>query len=153
MTSISELANFVNETPFAKLHPETIENVKIHILDTIEAMLAGSQTIEGLAIGKLLSKLTGECSIPVIGYPTRTALLPAITLSVYDRQGRSDEARDFRKKAADAYFQRAEANFKDKAYDQATTNYKKPWSLTSEISRPISTTATSITPRKITTMP
>lgn len=78
MTTISELANFVSEATFATLSAETREHIKMHILDTVGAMLAGPQTLEGLAIGKLVSRFMAHGNIPVIGYPMKTALLPAI---------------------------------------------------------------------------
>ena len=41
MSAISELAEFVNQATFAMLPSETREHVKMHILDTVGAMLAG----------------------------------------------------------------------------------------------------------------
>ena len=59
MTPINELAKFVSQATFAILSAETREHAKMHLLDTAGAMLAGPQTFEGLAIGKLVSKLNG----------------------------------------------------------------------------------------------
>jgi 2-methylcitrate dehydratase PrpD len=41
-------------------------------------MLIGAQTVEGVPIGRLVKQFVSQGTIPVIGYPVRTGLLPAI---------------------------------------------------------------------------
>lgn len=78
MTIICKLADFISEMPFTALPAETTENVKMHILDTLGAMLAGPKTWEGAAIGKLSERFSPQGDLPVLGYPFRSTLLPAI---------------------------------------------------------------------------
>ncbi|MFC2007890.1 MmgE/PrpD family protein [Chloroflexota bacterium] len=81
MTVVSELADFVRGASFAKMSHDTTEHLKMHLLDTVGAMLIGPKTREGVAIGKLLGKIAAEGNIPVIGYSSRAALLPSIIAS------------------------------------------------------------------------
>jgi 2-methylcitrate dehydratase PrpD len=78
MSTIRKLADFISEVTFDNLSIGTGENVKMHILDTVGAMLAGPNTIEGLSIGNLISKFVAQGDTPVIGYPMKTTLLSAI---------------------------------------------------------------------------
>lgn len=78
MTTIAKLSDFISGATFDTLPQETTDHVKLHILDTVGAMLVGAQTLEGVAIGRLVAKFAIQGNIPVIGYSIRTALLPAI---------------------------------------------------------------------------
>ena len=78
MTLISRLADFIREMHVADIPAATAENVKMHILDTLGAMLAGPATREGAAIGRLGERLSPPGDLPVIGYSFRSTLLPAI---------------------------------------------------------------------------
>lgn len=78
MTAIDHIAGFISKFTFERLSAETVENVKIHLIDTLGAMLSGPQTLEGMAIGKLIPKLSSPDGIPVIGYPIRVPLLQAV---------------------------------------------------------------------------
>lgn len=78
MTTINRLAQFVSETSFDSLSSDTVENLKLHLFDTIGAMLAGPQTIEGVATGNLISRLSSGGDVPVIGYPMNASLLAAV---------------------------------------------------------------------------
>jgi 2-methylcitrate dehydratase PrpD len=78
VTTINRLSDFITETKFALLPPETTDHVKMHTLDTIGAMLIGAQTIEGVPVGRLVEKFVSQGDTPVIGYRVRTGLLPAI---------------------------------------------------------------------------
>ena len=68
MSLIGSLAEFVSSLEAATLHARVMEHVKMHILDTIGAMLAGPHTPEGSAIGKFIESLDDQASHPVIGY-------------------------------------------------------------------------------------
>jgi 2-methylcitrate dehydratase PrpD len=98
MSTINELARFVSQATFATLPSETRDYVKMHILDTVGAMLAGPQTIEGLAIGKLISRFAADGNVSVIGYPIRTGLLPAIIAEV--SAARCTEMDDYHKESS-----------------------------------------------------
>lgn len=78
MSAIVTLGNFLTETTFKNLSDVTREHVKMHVLDTVGAMLTGPKTLEGLNIGKLVSRFMAQGNIPIIGYPMKTTLLPAI---------------------------------------------------------------------------
>jgi 2-methylcitrate dehydratase PrpD len=78
MTVFSELADFVSGVSYSTIRRETVECLKMHILDTIGVMLVGPQTAEGIEVGKLLAKLEGQGNVPVIGFSTRASLLPSI---------------------------------------------------------------------------
>ena len=78
MSLIGNLAEFVTKTDIAALSPETLAHAKMHILDTVGAMLAGPQTVEGIAIGKFIESLDDQSTIPVIGYSFTTSLPRAV---------------------------------------------------------------------------
>ncbi|MFC2012416.1 MmgE/PrpD family protein [Chloroflexota bacterium] len=78
MSVIGQLADFVNGSEFTRLSQDTVEHLKMHLLDTIGAMLVGSQTPAGEAIGKVLGNLKAHGNIPAVGYSVRTSLLPSI---------------------------------------------------------------------------
>jgi len=78
MTIICNLADFIREMPFTALPAATIEIAKMHLLDTLGAMLAGPITQEGAAIGRLSERFSPHGDLPVFGYPFRSNLLPAI---------------------------------------------------------------------------
>ena len=78
MSAINNLADFVTGISFTDLPSETVESAKMHLLDTLGAMLAGVRTPEGAAIGRFLAKFQAQPGIPVIGYNIQTPLLPAI---------------------------------------------------------------------------
>ncbi len=78
MSAINNLAGFVAGISFADLPSETVESAKMHLLDTLGAMLAGVRTPEGAAIGRFLAKFQAQPGVLVIGYNIRTPLLPAI---------------------------------------------------------------------------
>jgi 2-methylcitrate dehydratase PrpD len=80
MNAINRLADFVIRTDFNTLPDGTRNHLKMHLLDTIGAMLAGPQTQEGRTIGKLAGQLGVPGKIPVIGYPFRASLLSAVML-------------------------------------------------------------------------
>jgi 2-methylcitrate dehydratase PrpD len=78
MSIIERLADFNSKVTFDDLPVETREKVKLHILDTVGSMLAGPQTSEGIAIGKLVSGFQTQGDVPVFGYPMRSTLMSAI---------------------------------------------------------------------------
>jgi 2-methylcitrate dehydratase PrpD len=75
MSLIGSMAEFVSGTDSATLSPDTLAHAKMHILDTVGAMLAGPRTPEGVAIGKFIESLDDQATHPVIGY-VLTASLP-----------------------------------------------------------------------------
>ena len=78
MSAINNLADFLTGVSFVGLPSETVESAKMHLLDTLGAMLAGVRTPEGAAIGRFLARFKARPGIPVIGYNIQTPLLPAI---------------------------------------------------------------------------
>jgi 2-methylcitrate dehydratase PrpD len=58
MTTLESLAELVQGFDSARLSPDAIDKLKRHLLDTLGAMLAGTRTDEGIAIGKLLDQGT-----------------------------------------------------------------------------------------------
>ena len=81
MTIISVMADFVTGTSFGSLASQTIGTGKLHLLDTLGAMSAGSRTIEGAAIGKLTAGLSSRGNVPVTGYPIEVSLPTAVMAS------------------------------------------------------------------------
>jgi 2-methylcitrate dehydratase PrpD len=57
MTTLNIISSFVADFSFEKLPARTLENVKMHILDTLGAMIIGRQNPEGKATDKLTQKL------------------------------------------------------------------------------------------------
>lgn len=78
MTVINRMADFVSGITFDALPHDTVEHLKMHLLDTIGAMLAGAGTREGAATGRLLKNFPAYGEIPAIGYQTKAALLTSI---------------------------------------------------------------------------
>lgn len=58
MTTLSILANFISDLRFENLPSETMDNVKMHVLDTIGAMINGLHSIEGEALVGVAQKTT-----------------------------------------------------------------------------------------------
>jgi 2-methylcitrate dehydratase PrpD len=75
---IGTLAEFVSGLDAAALPARVIEHAKMHILDTIGAMLAGPQTAEGIAITGLCESLDEPSTRPVLGHGIKTSLARAI---------------------------------------------------------------------------
>jgi 2-methylcitrate dehydratase PrpD len=82
MNTINPLAEFVSQASCAMLSADAREHLQMHVLDTVGAMLAGPQTVEGMAIGRLITRFGIDGKIPVIGYSIKSALLPAIIAEV-----------------------------------------------------------------------
>ncbi|MFH1026360.1 MAG: MmgE/PrpD family protein [Pseudomonadota bacterium] len=78
MTEIHTLAEFISGTTFAALSRETTDQVKMHILDTVGAMLAGAKTPEGAALAKLVDRFSPPRNMPVAGDSFRSIMLPTI---------------------------------------------------------------------------
>lgn len=78
MGLINRMAEFIGSISFEDLSLETIENIKMHILDTIGAWLGGIKTREGIAIGRLLKHFPTKGNVPIIGFKYRSSLLTAI---------------------------------------------------------------------------
>lgn len=78
MSIVKELAGFVAGIEYASLPPNAREHLKMHLLDTIGAMLAGPRTLEGEAIGKLAGKFAVQHSSPVIGYSFQANLVTSV---------------------------------------------------------------------------
>ncbi len=78
MTMINKMADFVSGITFDALPHDTVEHLKMHLLDAIGAMLAGARTREGTATGRLLKNFPAHGDIPVIGYKGKVALLTSI---------------------------------------------------------------------------
>lgn len=76
MTTISAMADFVTESSFDSLAPAVIERIKLHLLDTLGAMIAGPRTAEGVAIGNLMARFSSGGNVP--GYPITGYLLTAV---------------------------------------------------------------------------
>lgn len=81
MTTISVMADFVTETSFDSLSSEALGRVKLHLLDTLGAMIAGPRITEGVAIGKLAARLASGGNVPVTGYSLKASLLTAVMAS------------------------------------------------------------------------
>ena len=54
MSVLGEMADFISGTNFDSLPSETREHIKMHILDTVGAMLVGLRIEDGGAIRKLV---------------------------------------------------------------------------------------------------
>jgi 2-methylcitrate dehydratase PrpD len=62
MGAVDELADFISGTTFASLPSATVANVKMHVLDTVGAMLVGLRMTEGKAIRKLFRNIMPQGS-------------------------------------------------------------------------------------------
>ncbi len=80
MTIINQVAEYVSGAKYPMLPAETVEHAKMSLLDTIGASLVGAKTRDGVAHGKLLASLTVKGEIPIVGYKTKTDLLPSIII-------------------------------------------------------------------------
>ena len=78
MSIVGSLAELITNTDIATLSPATLTHTRMHILDTIGAMLAGPHTPEGSAIGKFIELLDDQANHPVIGYSFGASLPHAI---------------------------------------------------------------------------
>ena len=78
MSLIGSLAEFISNINIATLSPETVTHTKMHVLDTLGAMLAGPRTLEGIAIGKFIKSIGDQGTHPAIGYPFKASLPHAI---------------------------------------------------------------------------
>ena len=78
MTTIRQMAEFVSRTPFDAFSAETVSHLKMHLLDTVGAVIVGAATSEGRAVGDLAGLLWPGGDAPVIGFPMRSSLLPAV---------------------------------------------------------------------------
>ncbi len=58
MSSISRLSDLVSNLKDSDLSAETINSTKMHVLDSIGAMLSGTHSKEGLAVRSLLSNIS-----------------------------------------------------------------------------------------------
>jgi 2-methylcitrate dehydratase PrpD len=85
MSLVGNLADFVTGTDIAVLSPETVTHTKMHILDTIGAMLAGPQTAGGIAIGKFVESLDG------VGQRSRQCAAFAASQGFADDEGLLDK--------------------------------------------------------------
>lgn len=65
MKALTRLAELVQSRDLADLPAARLDRLKLHIVDTVGARLAGSRTDEGMAIGRLLAPV-GEDSLAAI---------------------------------------------------------------------------------------
>ena len=79
--AMDTVAEFVQSPSLAELPPALFDRVKLHLLDTLGALLAGSRTPEGIAIGRLLDSDKGAGGVEVPGYPFTVDLATAVMVS------------------------------------------------------------------------
>ena len=82
MSLIDRIAEQVSQASYDTLSARTAENAKMHVLDTVGAMIAGAATQEGRVAGRLVSRLWPGGDLTAIGFPMRTSLLPAVAMTV-----------------------------------------------------------------------
>jgi 2-methylcitrate dehydratase PrpD len=78
MSLIGSLAEFITNTDIVTLSPNTLTHTKMHLLDTLGAMLTGPRAEEGSAIGRFIESLDDQGTHPVIGYSFSVSLPRAI---------------------------------------------------------------------------
>lgn len=81
MTALDSLAEFVHQLDLASLSPAAVDRIKLHLLDTLGAVLAGARLDDGIAIGRLVGG-DGEGGVVVPGYGVRAGLGAAILAGV-----------------------------------------------------------------------
>src|SRR5208283_4469171 len=78
MTLIGRMAEVICRTHFDALSPKSVDNVKMHFIDSIGAMIAGGATREGRSVRELTKGLWPGGDMPVIGFPECSSRLPGL---------------------------------------------------------------------------
>lgn len=82
MTALESLAELVHDVEPETLSDSTLEKVKLHLLDTVGAMIAGADLEEGRTLARLLQEHEDPRGIALPGFSTRTRVDTAILASV-----------------------------------------------------------------------
>lgn len=78
MNALDALAEFVQDSRLAAPPPELLDRIKLHLLDTLGALLAGPRTEEGISIGLLMARDENSQGARAPGYPLKTDIATAV---------------------------------------------------------------------------
>lgn len=78
MTLIGKMAEAICRTSFDDFSLNTVDNVKMHFMDSVGAVIAGAATREGRSARELTKSLWPGGNMPVIGFPGRSSRLPGL---------------------------------------------------------------------------
>ena len=81
MTSLETLAEFVQDRRLCEPPAALLDRVKLHLLDTMGALLAGSRTPEGQAFRAFLTQNSSSCGVPVPGFGACTDLATSVQVA------------------------------------------------------------------------
>ncbi len=78
MTLIGRMAEVICGTSFDVFSRTTVNNVKMHFIDSLGAMIAGGATREGRSVRELAKRLWPGGDMPVVGFPGRGSMLSGL---------------------------------------------------------------------------